>query len=192
MDVVGPLRVFGGAGDVRPFVGGPDVAITLVAEERRTIVLSHGARMEADEDYETCPALDVLVVPGGSSRTPEIGRRAQQRNPATIAFIVQAPRSASLVCSVCTGTFLLAEAGLLAGKRASTNWQFRDELQTLMRQRGEDFELVKERVVWDGALVTAGGVTSGIDLALSILESMSGEDVRRAVERSLELVTPTA
>lgn len=72
----------------------------------------------------------------------------------------------------------------------NTHWQYRDELDELMRRRGEPVEIVAERVVWDGDLVTCGGVTSAIDLSLDVVAHCLGEDHRRAVEAVLERSTP--
>ena len=131
------------------------------------------------------------MLTGGSSESETAGRRVEQRNPRTIAFVRDAAEQTQLTASVCTGAFLLAEAGLLEDKRANTHWRYRDELRELMEQRGEPFVLVTERVVWDGDLVTAGGVTSGIDLGLEIVERLLGPKVRALVEQGLEIETPT-
>ena len=180
LDVVGPFRVFAAAG----------IDVHLVAERDGDVRLGNGLTIRATTTFDTCPALDVLVVPGGSSDNPSAGRRVEQENQATLAFIRGRAREARITASVCTGAFIAAEAGLLANRRANTHWAYRDELKQLMEERGERFELVPDRVVWDGDLVTAGGVTSGIDLALSVVDRVSGADARRAVEAALERETP--
>lgn len=190
LDLVGPYRVFTAVGDVAPYVAAPPVTVRLVGERTGPLRMAHGMTIEADESFESCPPLDVLFVPGGGSTSGVAGRRVQQRNDAAIAFIAEQAEDATLVASVCTGAFLLAEAGLLSGKRANTHWQYRKELDELMKARAETIEIVPERVVQDGSLVTGGGVTSGIDVALTIVERTCGSDVRRAVETALERETP--
>jgi cyclohexyl-isocyanide hydratase len=180
LDVVGPFRVLTAAG----------IETLLVAERSGPVILGNGLTLEATVAYGECPPLDVLVVTGGSSGSETAGRRVEQRNERTVAFVRRASGQAGITASVCTGAFLLAEAGALAGRRVNTHWQFRDELGELMAARGEPFELVTDRVVWDGDLVTAGGVTSGIDLGLEIVARLLGPNARAPVERGLEIETP--
>ena len=181
LDVVGPFRVLTAA----------RVETLLVAERPGPVTLGNGLVLHATTAFEDCPALDVLVVTGGSSESETAGRRVEQRNERTVAFVRDAAKRAPLTASVCTGAFLLAEAGALDGRRANTHWRYRDELRELMAARGAPFELVTERVVWDGEdLVTAGGVTSGIDLGLEIVGKLFGPEVRSLVEQGLEIQTP--
>ena len=181
LDVVGPFRVLTAA----------RIETLLVGERAGPVTLGNGLILEATTAYDDCPPLDALVLTGGSSESETAGRRVEQRNPRTIAFVRDAAEQTQLTASVCTGAFLLAEAGLLEDKRANTHWRYRDELRELMEQRGEPFVLVTERVVWDGDLVTAGGVTSGIDLGLEIVGRLLGAKVRALVEQGLEIETPT-
>src|SRR5437588_10996067 len=102
----------------------------------------NGLVVEANHTFDDCPPLDVLLVAGGSSGSETAGRRVEQRNEPTIAFIRERARDAQLTASVCTGAFLLAEAGVLSGRRANTHWMYRDELRELMSARGEPFDLV--------------------------------------------------
>lgn len=182
LDVVGPHRVLAAAG----------FDVVLVAEQRGQVVLSEGLVVMATTDFATCPPLDVLLVTGGSSADVDRGRRVQQCDEHTLEFVRDRAAEAELVSAVCTGAFILAEAGLLAERRVNTHWQYRDELTELMRRRGEPVEIVAERVVWDDDLVTCGGVTSAIDLALAVVERHLGRDRRLAVEAVLEPTTPAA
>jgi cyclohexyl-isocyanide hydratase len=190
LDVVGPQRVFAAVNDVRGIAEAPPVRVLLVAEHDRTVRLTHGLVVTPDATFGDCPLLDVLVVPGGGSTSEVAGRRVQQRNATAIAFLTARAKDARVVASVCTGAFLLAETGALAGRKANTHWMYRDELTALMRERGEAVEIVPERVVWDGDVVTGGGVTSGIDIAYSIVERLAGARVREAIEAALERETP--
>lgn len=191
MDVVGPFRVLGAVNDVRTFVEAPRVNLHLVAQHKASLHLAFGLEVKPSHDFQGCPPLDVLVVPGGSSNNEQAGRRVQQKNESLRAFVLKQAAVADVTASVCTGTFILAEAGLLSGRRANTNAFYRQDLRDLMKARGESFLLVPERVVWDEHLATAGGVTSGIDLGLSVVERLCGAEVRRAVEVALELETPS-
>jgi cyclohexyl-isocyanide hydratase len=164
--------------------------VHLIAERPGTIRLGNGLVIHPTHTFEDGPPVDILLVPGGSSDSEEAGRRVEQRNEKTIGFVRRSAKDARITASVCTGAFLLAEAGLLAGRRANTHWMYRDELRTLMSERGEPIEIVAERVVWDGELATAGGVTSGIDLALAIVERLVGAKARRLIEAGLERETP--
>ena len=181
LDVVGPFRVLRAA----------RIETLLVAERPGPVTLGNGLTLEATTSYDDCPPLDVVVATGGSSESETAGRRVEQRTPATVAFVRHASDAAGITASVCTGAFLLAEAGALKGRRANTHWAYRDELVELMRERGEDFQLVTDRVVWDGDdLVTAGGVTSGIDLGLAIVGKLLGERAKEQVAKGLEIETP--
>ncbi len=189
LDVIGPMRVFSGVNEIGELVGAPEVRVHLVAEHARVVRLAHGPLAEPTATFETCPPLDVLLVPGGSSMSATEGRRVQQRSDAALAFVRERASVANVIAAVCTGAFILAEAGLLAGRRANTHWRWRDELRELLAARGEEIDVVAQRVVWDGDVVTCGGVTSGIDLALSVVERLLGADARKAVEAAVERET---
>lgn len=180
IDVVGPHRVLAAAG----------FEVELAAEADEPIRLSEGLRILPTCVLDDLQPVDVLIVPGGSSHSQTMGRRLQQRNYRLLEFVREISSRVELTASVCTGAFILAEAGLLAGRRVNTHWKFRDELRGLMAERAEDLSLVPERVVWDGDLVSSGGVTSAIDLALSIVERHKGHDVRDRLEAMLERETP--
>lgn len=169
LDLAGPLGTF----DVARFSAGQDIYETLV------LSLNGGSvRGSAGVSIETLPvdaaALDTLVVVGGdivpmSARAEvEAVRRAASRTPR--------------VASVCTGAFLLAEAGLLDSRRATTHWQFAGEFQ----RRYPRVKLDADRIfVADGHIWTSAGITAGIDLALALIEADHGADLPRAVARQL-------
>jgi cyclohexyl-isocyanide hydratase len=198
LDALGPAQILWSLDTVRPFLAPfEDTVVHLVAEESAPVTLGYGLVVEATTGYDGCPPLDILVVPGGSGGeeedgTARWGRRFYERHEPTLAFIRQQARTASITASVCTGAFLLAGAGLLAGKRATTHWAYRDELVTRMADRGEEFALEMARVVDEGQVVSAGGVSSGIDLALHVVDRRFGKDVRDAVALAIELETPGA
>ena len=189
LDVIGPMRVFSGVNEIRAYADAPEVRVHLVAETPAQVTLAHGPMMVPTTTFESCPPLDVVLVPGGSSSSETVGRRVQQRNPRMQAFVRDRAATTDITASVCTGAFILAESGLLAGRRANTHWRWRAELRELMAARGEPIEVVAERVVWDGNVVTAGGVTSGIDLAFAIIERLCGAEARTALEAAVERET---
>src|SRR6185312_3348348 len=125
--------------------------------------------------FANCPPLDLLCVPGGSYGVVRaIGDRE------IIEFVRRQAGAAKYVTSVCTGAFVLGVAGLLKGRRATTHWAFTDLLPLV----GATHE--KARIVKDGNVITAGGVTSGIDFALSIAADIAGTAVAQSIQLSIE------
>jgi cyclohexyl-isocyanide hydratase len=124
--------------------------------------------------FADCPAADLLCVPGGIGVTAALG------DAALIDFVARQGAAATWVTSVCTGAFILGRAGLLTGKRATTHWGYTQ----LLGRFGTDY--VAQRVVTDGNIITAGGVTSGIDFALTVIAAVAGENVAKSVQLSLE------
>ncbi len=169
IDAFGPFEVLSSAGFPVSMVGGLRPG---------RVVSMRGVRL----DVETVLGEpDAVVVPGGGwlNRAPEGSwAQAQRRElPDKLAKIAPTTR---LIASVCSGAMLLASAGLLSGRRATTNRNAFDEL------RGYDVEVIDERVVDDGAIITAGGLTAGIDLGLWIVERELGTAVADRVTRSIE------
>lgn len=197
LDAIGPAQVLWSTASARrwlpPF---RPVEVVLVAESSGPVTAGYGLVLHATHGYDTCPPLDALVIPGGTGgedddRTARIGRRFQARHEPTLAFVRALADRGAVVASVCTGAFVVAGAGLLAGRRGNTHWSARDELVGFMAARGEPFALVPERVVDDGDIVTAGGVSSGIDLALALVERVLGVAVRELTAEIVEQETPT-
>jgi cyclohexyl-isocyanide hydratase len=124
--------------------------------------------------FQDCPPLDLICVPGGA------GVVEAMRDAETDGFVRRMAEGARYVTSVCTGAFVLGAAGLLKGHRATTHWAYTDLLPLV----GAAHE--PARVVWDGKVVTAGGVTSGIDFALRIVAHLAGEDVAKSIQLSIE------
>jgi cyclohexyl-isocyanide hydratase len=124
--------------------------------------------------FADCPQGAILCVPGGH------GVREALTDGATVPFIAAQAASARWITSVCTGAFLLGAAGLLAGRRATCHWAY-THLLPLVGARHED-----ARVVEDGNLITAGGVTSGVDFALTLIAREAGEEMARAIQLALE------
>jgi len=123
-----------------------------------------------------CPdSLDILFVPGGATGTLEA-----MKNKPLIDFIKAKAANARYITSVCTGSLLLGKAGLLKGKKATSHWS------TLALLKKFGATPVSERVVWDGNLVTGGGVTAGIDLGLQIVGALRGQEYAQAIQLQAE------
>lgn len=153
----------------------------LVAEHTQMVETAGGMKVMPEHDLRTCPPLHLLLVPGGH------GVRQAMENPELVTWIRRRGSRADAVASVCTGAFLLAMAGLLDEKRATTHWAYLDEIE-------ERFHRVKverdQRVVIDGNVFTSAGVSAGIDLALTLVARWCGETVARATARRMEYPYP--
>lgn len=141
-----------------------------------TPVLSDcGARLTPDHNFESCPPLDILVVPGGVDVLPQL------RDGATIAALRRLSQAAQYVTSVCTGALILAEAGLLDGYRATTHWACLAHLQ-----RYPTIQVENQRVVVDRNRITGGGVTAGIDFALTLIATVAGAPLAQTLQLLFE------
>jgi transcriptional regulator GlxA family with amidase domain len=129
----------------------------------------------ADHALDAVPGPDVVVVPGGSG---EFDARTDAR---VVDWLRGAHEASEWTTSVCTGSLLLGAAGLLRGKRATTHWTALDSL----RELGADV-VSDERVVFDGKIVTAAGVSAGIDMALALATRVAGVEVAQAIQLDLE------
>ena len=174
LDVSGPAEVFATA----TRLGHADYAVDVVARGRGPIATSAGLRLAPEPLSAAGGRLDTLVVAGGQGAT----RAARDRD--LIEWIRAAAPRARRVASVCTGAFLLAAAGLLDGRRATTHWGACDAL----RRRHPTVDVDPEPIfVRDGDIWTSAGVTAGIDLALALLEDDAGPEAARDVARMLVL-----
>ena len=152
----------------------PDAKVHVVSLDGAAIATDAGFSILPNGTFADCPQADILCVPGGFGVAPAIS------NPAIVEFIAQQAKGAQWITSVCTGAFLLGAAGLLAGKNATTHWGYAH----LLPQMGATH--VDQRVVRDGNLITAGGVTSGIDFALELIAIAKGETLARTLQLALE------
>jgi transcriptional regulator GlxA family with amidase domain len=134
-------------------------------------------RVLPDCSFADAPALDVLLVPGGQ------GTRVEMKNPVFLEWLAAVAEGCQWVTSVCTGAALLHAAGLAKNKRITTHWAYLEELRA-----GAPDATVLERVryVRDGNLVTAAGVSAGIDMSLWLVGQMYGVDHARMVQRAME------
>lgn len=176
LDFAGPFEVFSAA---RVNFETPDRLFNVftVAESLEPLRCNNPVTVTPDYTLETCPPADILVVPGGYGT-----RSAVTRTP-LIDWLRARASAAAVMTSVCTGSFLLAEAGLLAGRAATTHW---GSIQR-MRDAYPGLE-VRQHVRWvdEGAVVSSAGVSAGIDMALHIVARFYGADAARVTARWIE------
>ncbi|MEB0041471.1 MULTISPECIES: DJ-1/PfpI family protein [unclassified Pseudomonas] len=165
LDLTGPYEVFASL---------PEVTVHLVWKTLAPIRSSTGLTLTPDTVFESCPPLDVICIPGGK------GVDALMEDAETLAFIQRQAQGARFVTSVCTGALVLGAAGLLRGRRATTHWASHGLLEALGAIP------VQARVVRDGNLMTGGGVTAGIDFALTLAGELFGALEAQATQLQLE------
>ena len=166
LDAIGPYDV------LRQLPGAEVVFVGDTAGIKRTEAQPLG--LVADRAFADVTRADILVVPGG------LGQERVMREPATLAWIRRIHETTTWTTSVCTGSLILAAAGLLRGLRATTHWAVLDEL----REFGAT--PVSERVVEQGKIITAAGVSAGIDMALQLVARIAGDDVARGIQLGIE------
>jgi transcriptional regulator GlxA family with amidase domain len=155
--------------------------VVLVAEQKEPIIATGGMKVIPDHTFQDCPPLDVLVMPGGW------GTRREMNNDRLIAWIAKRGRQVATLTSVCTGSLLLAKAGLLDGKLATTHWRVLDEMRRwfpTVRVIGD------QHVVEDGDVITSAGISAGIDMALRVVAHHHGEAVARTTAKHMEYPFP--
>jgi cyclohexyl-isocyanide hydratase len=165
LDLTGPYEVF---------ASWPEARVRLIWKDRAPIVSSTGLRLAPNETFDQCPQLDVVCVPGGVGVNPLLS------DEAVLAFLRRQAAGVRYVTSVCTGALVLGAAGLIAGKRATTHWASHDLLAAFGAIPTEG------RVVRDGALMTGGGVTAGIDFALTLIAELAGAEAAQRIQLALE------
>jgi len=152
----------------------PGARIHAAAETLDPIETDSGFSIVPNTRFGSCPQADVLCVPGGFGVVAALARQP------ILDFVRVQGKRAQWITSVCTGAFILGAAGLLRGKRATTHWAYTH----LLPQVGATYE--NARVVTDGNLVTAGGVTSGIDFALGLIAHVASPAVAQRIQLALE------
>jgi len=152
----------------------PGAKVHVVSKDGAAVKTDCGFSILPRSGFAQCPQADVLCVPGGH------GVRDAIADQVIVDFVRQQANGAGYITSVCTGAFILGAAGLLQGKKATCHWAYTQFLPLFgaMHQPA--------RVVRDGNVITAGGVTSGIDFALELIAAISGEGVARTIQLALE------
>ena len=179
LDVTGPLEVFAGASLALSAAGSPDPGyeVLTIAASTQPIRTSGGLTVVPDGPLPARPGLiDTLIVPGGH------GRREAVRDRALLSWLARAGGRVRRLASVCTGAFLLAEAGLLEGRTVTTHWAYAQQLARLHPEITVDPDPI---FLTDGDLWTSAGVTAGIDLALAMVEQDHDRQLALQIARHL-------
>ena len=172
LDWAGPYEVFGMAASL-----GLGVEVSTIAESSGLVRCAKGLQVQPDATFETAPPLDVVVVPGG------VGSRTEMKNERMLDWLRGVAADCSWITSVCTGAAILCEAGLAQGCKVTTHWGY---IETLRKDAPDSDVLEKVRYVRDGRLVTAAGVSAGIDMSLWLVGQILGVEQARNVQRMME------
>ena len=179
LDVTGPYEVFAGANQYRRARGKPPVyAVTLAARRPGIVRTESGLELHTAARFSARGRVDTLIIPGGS------GSALVEQDAAVLAAIRRQASTARRIAGVCTGAFVLAAAGLLDGRRATTHWASCRELARRYPRIQVDPDPI---YVHDGSIYTSAGVTAGIDLALALVEADHGRDLALTIARWLVL-----
>jgi cyclohexyl-isocyanide hydratase len=165
LDLTGPYEIFASARDAE---------VHLIWKDRQPLKSSTGLPLTPTTTFEECPPLDVLCVPGGG------GVNALMEDAAVLDFLRRRAAEVRYLTSVCTGSLVLGAAGLLQGRKATSHWNAHDLLARFGAIPTEG------RIVQDGNVITAGGVTSGIDFGLAVIAALLGRDEAETVQLHME------
>ncbi len=165
LDLTGPYEVLSRL---------PGSETLLLWKDLQPVRTEHGLAILPMATFAECPPLDLVLVPGGPGINPLL------EDAEVLAFLRHAAAQARYVVSICTGALVLGAAGLLRGRRAATHWMSREFVAAF------GAEPVAERVVRDGNLFTGGGVTAGIDVALSVAAEIAGRAAAEAIQLAIE------
>ena len=174
LDFAGPFEVFAVTDELQGHAG---FDVFTLAEGPGTVRAVNGLKVVPDHTLESAPAPDVLVVPGGA------GTRALLRRPALLEWIRTRARRAEITLSVCTGALVLARAGLLDGLRVTTHHEVLDLLRELAPAATVD---PSRRFHDNGAILTAAGISAGIDCSLHVVGRLLGPAAAEATMRYME------
>ncbi len=179
LDFVGPYETFKAAGYQAARLRGLEtklITVFTVAEKPETVATSGGLRIQPDYSFADAPAINLLVIPGGYAGP-------QMENPAMQEWLARVTPQARINSSVCNGALILAKTGLLDGHAATTHWGSLDRLAELFPSI-----TVKRDVRWvdEGSVVTAAGVSAGIDMSLHLVERLFGRDVAEETAHYME------
>lgn len=175
LDVAGPCEMFYWAGR------GHDLETVILSEDGCAVTSMNGVRFEPHASFADAPALDVLWTPGGDPDA--LGRIMQSPDTPYLQYLRQVSEGAKWVCSVCEGALLLGRAGLLDGHRATTHWAF---VACLQRFCEIDVDTTHQRFIVSGNRLTGGGISSGLDEALKLIELLFDRATAEQVQVSTQ------
>ena len=179
LDFCGPFEVFSATrlDEERRQEEPSPFEVVLVAQREEPVLTSGGMRVIPEHTFETCPSLDILVVPGGW------GTRRELSNPVMLEWLRTRAGEVETLTSVCTGSMLLGFAGLLDGLHATTHWRSLDWMRESFPSVRVEYD---QHVVEDGRVLTSAGISAGIDMALRVVAGYFGEKAARAAARHME------
>ena len=155
--------------------------LLLISQFNQPVTTTGGMKVLPHFTFDDCPALDILVVPGGW------GARTEMHNEAMLSFVRSRAPHAETLASVCTGALILGNGGLLDGLSATTHWRYLQMMQELFPKVTVDS---KSHVVKAGKVITSAGISAGIDMALHVVTDYFGEGIARATARHMEYPFP--
>lgn len=181
LDFAGPYEVFSRTRtspglDSRRSEESAPFSVFTVAKAEATIVATGGLRIIPDFSFDSAPSIDILIVPGG------FGTRPLLSDEETLSWIRGVARKTQKTTSVCTGSLLLAKAGLLDGRRATTHWGAHDLLESL----SSNITVQREARFVDDGIISSAGVSAGIDMAFYVIEMLLGSDVAEETARYID------
>lgn len=171
LDFVAPFEILSYINKIGPH----STQVLLISEKNEIIKAFNGMKVVPDHSFDTCPELDILVVPGGK------GRLAAMHNPKIKEFLLNKSKHTQYIASVCTGAFLLAEAGLLKNKKATTYHSAFKELEAY-----NNITVKKSKVIQDGNIITSAGVSSGLELGLYLIKLLYGNLMAKEIASKIE------
>lgn len=175
LDFAGPFEVFSITS--KEFMGEKVFDVSTIGETGKIISARNGLEVQPKYSFENAPHMDIIVVPGG------MGTRREVNNPHMIAWIKERATTAQITSSVCTGSFLLAKAGLLDGKKATSHGGRLDALE----QEFPEVTVVRGvKFVDEGHIVTAGGISAGINMAFAVVKRLAGLEAAKRTAKIME------
>lgn len=169
------MTMIDGYAPLQFFAMSPGIEVFTFAKTSEPLLCDAGVYLTPQYGFDDCPDIDVLVVPGGGNVL------SQMQDEEVIAFIKNAGAKADYVTSVCTGSLILAEASLLDGHKAATHWAFTEALSNFPK-----IDQVDERVCISGNRITGGGMTAGLDFALTVISEVIEEPVAHIMQLLFE------
>ncbi len=174
LDFAGPFEVFSVTGKWK---GESPFDVFLVAQEDRPVIARNHFSVNPHYTFANAPAAEIILIPGG------YGTRQEMNNPVLLDWVKERAAQAELVLSVCTGSLVLAKAGLLDGLAATTHWMAIDLLKEVAPQTRV---LEDERVVDNGKIIVSAGVASGVDMSLYVVGKLLGEQTAKETAKYIE------
>lgn len=186
LDFAGPFEILSAArvSHAHGFAGWRDAhapfSVFTVAKDKRVIVSSGGLRIEPAHGFDDHPPIDVVIIPGGAGVRSIID--FDRPDDTTLQWIDKVARTAQLVTSVCTGAWVLARAGLLRNRRATTHFLCHDRLAEL----DPTIKVIRDQRIVEDGVITSAGVASGLDMALHLVRKLCGQAAAHATAQYIE------